>query len=232
MRIDIITGLPKLLESPLQESILKRAQEKKKVEIIVHDLRGFTHDKHKTIDDTPYGGGPGMVLKPEPMFECIESLTADRKYDEVIFLTPDGEPFNQRLANELSLKSNLILICGHYKGVDERVRKSLVTREISIGDYVLTGGELAAAVIVDAIVRLVPGVLNDSESALSDSFQDGLLGAPEYTRPAEYRGMKVPEVLLSGNHSEIQEWRQQERLERTKARRKDLAEIEKQQGSC
>lgn len=232
MRIDIITGLPKLLESPLQESILKRAQEKKKVEIIVHDLRGFTHDKHKTIDDTPYGGGPGMVLKPEPMFECIESLTADRKYDEVIFLTPDGEPFNQRLANELSLKSNLILICGHYKGVDERVRKSLVTREISIGDYVLTGGELAAAVIVDAIVRLVPGVLNDSGSALSDSFQDGLLGAPEYTRPAEYRGMKVPEVLLSGNHSEIQEWRQQERLERTKARRKDLAEIEKQQGSC
>ncbi len=222
MRIDIVTGLPKLLESPLQESILRRAQEKGKVEIVVTDLRRFAHDKHQTIDDTPYGGGSGMILKPEPIFECIESLKADRQYDEIILLTPDGEQFNQGLANELSLKENLLLVCGHYKGVDERVREALITREISIGDYVLTGGELAAAVVTDAIVRLVPGVLNDSESALSDSFQDGLLGSPHYTRPPEYRGIKVPEVLLSGNHAEIEKWRQEQRLERTRKRRKDL----------
>jgi tRNA (guanine37-N1)-methyltransferase len=222
MRIDIITGLPKLLESPLQESILRRAQEKGKAHIVVHDLRQFAHDKHKTIDDTPYGGGAGMVLKPEPIFECVESLTAQRAYDEVILLSPAGERFTQRLSNELSLKENLMLICGHYKGVDERVRKALITREISIGDYVLTGGELAAAVVVDAVVRLVPGVLNDSESALSDSFQDGLLGSPEYTRPAEYRGMKVPDVLLSGDHAEIDEWRERQRLTRTQERREDL----------
>ncbi len=222
MRIDIITGLPKLLESPLQESILRRAQEKGKAEIVVHDLRQFAHDKHKTIDDTPYGGGAGMVLKPEPIFECVEGLTAQRAYDEVILLSPAGERFTQRLSNELSLKENLMLICGHYKGVDERVRKALITREISIGDYVLTGGELAAAVVVDAVVRLVPGVLNDSESALSDSFQDGLLGSPEYTRPAEYRGMKVPDVLLSGDHAEIDEWRERQRLTRTQERREDL----------
>jgi tRNA (guanine37-N1)-methyltransferase len=222
MRIDIITGLPKLLESPLQESILRRAQEKGKAQIVVHDLRQFAHDKHKTIDDTPYGGGAGMVLKPEPIFECVESLTAQRAYDEVILLSPAGGRFTQRLSNELSLKENLMLICGHYKGVDERVRKALITREISIGDYVLTGGELAAAVVVDAVVRLVPGVLNDSESALSDSFQDGLLGSPEYTRPAEYRGMKVPDVLLSGDHAEIDEWRERQRLTRTQERREDL----------
>jgi tRNA (guanine37-N1)-methyltransferase len=222
MRIDIVTGLPKLLESPLQESILRRAQEKGKVEIVVTDLRRFAHDKHQTIDDTPYGGGSGMILKPEPIFECIESLKADRQYDEIILLTPDGEQFNQGLANELSLKENLLLVCGHYKGVDERVREALITREISIGDYVLTGGELAAAAVTDAIVRLVPGVLNDSESALSDSFQDGLLGSPHYTRPPEYRGIKVPEVLLSGNHAEIEKWRQEQRLERTRKRRKDL----------
>jgi tRNA (guanine37-N1)-methyltransferase len=222
MRIDIVTGLPKLLDSPLQESILRRAQEKGKVEIIVHDLRQFAHDKHKTIDDTPYGGGAGMVLKPEPIFESVESLTAQRTYDEIILLSPAGERFTQRIANELSLKEHLMLVCGHYKGVDERVRKALMTREISIGDYVLTGGELAAAVVVDAVVRLVPGVLNDTESALSDSFQDGLLGSPEYTRPAEYRGMKVPDVLLSGNHAEIEEWREQQRLARTHARREDL----------
>jgi tRNA (guanine37-N1)-methyltransferase len=222
MRIDIVTGLPKLLESPLQESILRRAQEKGKAEIVVHDLRQFAHDKHRTIDDTPYGGGAGMVLKPEPIFECVESLTAQRTYDEIILLSPAGERFTQRIANELSLKEHLMLVCGHYKGVDERVRKALMTREISIGDYVLTGGELAAAVVVDAVVRLVPGVLNDSESALSDSFQDGLLGSPEYTRPAEYRGMKVPDVLLSGNHAEIEEWREQQRLARTHARREDL----------
>ena len=222
MRIDIVTGLPKLLESPLQESILRRAQEKGKVEIVVTDLRRFAHDKHQTIDDTPYGGGSGMILKPEPIFECIESLKADRQYDEIILLTPDGEQFNQGLANELSLKENLLLVCGHYKGVDERVREALITREISIGDYVLTGGELAAAAVTDAIVRLVPGVLNDSESALSDSFQDGLLGSPHYTRPPEYRGIKVPDVLLSGNHAEIEKWRQEQRLERTRKRRKDL----------
>jgi len=226
MRIDIITGLPKLLESPLQESILRRAQEKGKAEIVVHDLRQFAHDKHRTIDDTPYGGGAGMVLKPEPIFECVESLTAQRTYDEIILLSPVGERFTQRLANELSLKEHLMLVCGHYKGVDERVRKALITREISIGDYVLTGGELAAAVVVDAVVRLVPGVLNDSESALTDSFQDGLLGSPEYTRPAEYRGMKVPDVLLSGDHAEIEEWREQQRLARTQARREDLMKKE------
>jgi tRNA (guanine37-N1)-methyltransferase len=227
MRIDIVTGLPKLLESPLQESILRRAQEKGKVEIVVTDLRRFAHDKHQTIDDTPYGGGSGMILKPEPIFECIESLKADRQYDEIVLLTPDGEQFNQGLANELSLKENLLLVCGHYKGVDERVREALITREISIGDYVLTGGELAAAVVIDAIVRLVPGVLNDSESALSDSFQDGLLGSPHYTRPPEYRGIKVPDVLLSGNHAEIEKWRQEQRLERTRKRRKDLLNRER-----
>lgn len=222
MRIDILTGLPKLLESPFQESILKRAQEKSAVEIIVHDLRSYAHDRHKSIDDTPYGGGAGMVLKPEPIFECVEKLQAERAYDEVILLTAEGEKFNQALANELSLRSNVILLCGHYKGVDERVRQRLVTREISIGDVVLTGGELAAAVVVDAVVRLIPGVLHDGESALSDSFQDGMLGAPQYTKPAEFRGMRVPEVLLSGNHSEIERWREEQRLERTRTRRKDL----------
>lgn len=221
MRIDIVTGLPKLLESPLQESILRRAQDKGKVELFVHDLREFAHDKHKTIDDTPYGGGAGMVLKPEPVFECVEQLQKDRSYDEVILLAADGERLTQPLANELSLKQNIILVCGHYKGVDERVREVLVTRAISIGDYVLTGGELAAAVVVDAVVRLVPGVLNDSESALSDSFQDGLLGAPQYTRPPDYRGMKVPDVLLSGNHADIEQWRQDQRQHRTQARRSE-----------
>lgn len=222
MRIDIVTGLPRLLESPLQESIIHRGQEKGKIEIVVHDLREYTHDKHKTIDDTPYGGGAGMVLKPEPIFECVEALRAQRSYDEVILLAADGEKFDQRVANELSLKTNLILVCGHYKGIDERVRGALVTRELSIGDFVLTGGEIAAVVVVDAVARLLPGVLNDSESALSDSFQDGLLGAPQYTRPPEYRGMKVPEVLLSGNHSDIEEWRERQRNERTQSRRSDL----------
>lgn len=224
IRFDIVTGLPKLLESPFEESILRRARERGIVEIVVHDLRTFTHDKHQTIDDTPYGGGAGMVLKPEPVFECVEALQKERRYDEVILLTPDGETLTQPIANELSLKENLLLLCGHYKGVDERVREKLVTKEISIGDYVLTGGELAAVVVVDAIARLVPGVLNDAESALSDSFQDGLLGAPEYTRPPEYRGMKVPEVLLKGNHREIQQWRLEERNRRTRARRNDLLE--------
>ncbi|HEX9614607.1 MAG TPA: tRNA (guanosine(37)-N1)-methyltransferase TrmD [Bacteroidota bacterium] len=224
MRIDIVTGVPKLLSSPLQESILRRAQEKNLVEIVVHDLREYAHDKHKTIDDSPYGGGSGMILRVEPIFECIETLKKERTYDEVIFLSPEGETFTQKAANGLSLKGNLLLLSGHYKGVDERVRQSLITREISIGDYVLTGGELAAAVVVDAIVRLVPGVLNASESALSDSFQDGLLGYPEYTRPAEFRGMKVPEELLSGDHKEIERWRSEQRLRRTGERRKDLLE--------
>lgn len=223
IRIDILTGLPKLLESPLQESILKRAQEKEKVAIVVHDLRDFTHDKHRTIDDTPYGGGAGMVLKPEPIFECVEALRREREYDEILLMTPDGPTLSQKTANDLSLNQNLLIICGHYKGVDERVREGLVTREVSIGDYVLTGGELAAAVLVDAVVRLIPGVLNDSESALSDSFQDGLLGYPEYTKPAEFRGMKVPEALLSGDHKKIQHWRDEQRRKRTETRRHDLS---------
>ena len=216
MRIDIITGLPKLLESPLQESILKRAQNKEIVEIIAHDLRAYTHDKHNTIDDAPYGGGAGMVLKPEPFFECVEALKAQRQYDEIIFLAADGEVFTQKIATQLSLKKNLILLCGHYKGVDQRVREVLATREISTGDYVLTGGELAAVVVVDAVVRLIPGVLNDGESALTDSFQDGMLGCPQYTRPAEYRGMTIPDVLLSGNHREIDQWRMEQREQRTR----------------
>ena len=222
IRIDILTGLPKLLASPLSESILKIAQEKKLAEIVVHDLRKFTHDKHHTLDESPYGGGAGMIMKPEPVFECVESLTAERKYDEIVYVTADGEPFTQKVANELSLASNLIILCGHYKGVDERVRTGLITREISIGDYVLTGGELAALVVADAVVRLVPGVIGDGESALTDSFQDGLLDSPHYTRPPEFRGMKVPDVLLSGNHKEISEWREEERVRRTTERRKDL----------
>jgi tRNA (guanine37-N1)-methyltransferase len=221
MRIDIITGLPKLLESPLQESILKRAQNKEIVEIVVHDLRAYTHDKHNTIDDAPYGGGAGMVLKPEPFFECVEALKAQRQYDEIIFLAADGEVFTQKIATQLSLKKNLILLCGHYKGVDQRVREVLATREISIGDYVLTGGELAAVVVVDAVVRLIPGVLNDGESALTDSFQDGMLGCPQYTRPSDYRGMTIPDVLLSGNHHEIDRWRMEQREQRTRRLRGD-----------
>jgi len=221
MRIDILTGLPKLLESPLQESILKRAQEKEIVEIAVHDLRAYTHDKHHTIDDTPYGGGAGMVLKPEPFFECVDELKAQRSYDEIIFLTADGDVLTQKVATELSLKNNLMLLCGHYKGVDQRVRDTLVTREISIGEYVLTGGELAAVVVVDAVVRLIPGVLNDGESALTDSYQDNLLGCQQFTRPADYRGLTVPEVLLSGDHKEIDRWRQEQRERRTKRLRGD-----------
>lgn len=222
IRFDIVTGLPRLLDSPFQESILKRAQAKGIAAIVVHDLREFAHDKHQTIDDTPYGGGAGMVMKPEPLFECVEHLQSERAYDEVVFLSADGERFDQHLATELSLKRNILLLCGHYKGVDQRVRDALVTREISIGDFVLTGGELAAAVIVDAVVRLIPGVLNDGESALSDSFQDGLLGSPQFTRPAEYRGMKVPDVLLSGDHKAVDEWRQEQREQRTRELRSDL----------
>lgn len=222
MRIDIISGVPKILESPLNESIVKQAKKKKLVEIHVHDLRDYTHDKHRTIDDMPYGGGAGMILKPEPIFSCIEKLQHERSYDEVIYATADGERFTQKIANELSLKKNLLILCGHYKGIDERVRKTLITREISIGDYVLTGGELAALVIVDAVIRLLPGVLHDGESLLTDSFQEKLLDASWYTRPAKFRGMTVPRVLLSGDHHEIEKWRRQERLKKTRSRRKDL----------
>ncbi|MEP0823539.1 MAG: tRNA (guanosine(37)-N1)-methyltransferase TrmD [Ignavibacterium sp.] len=229
MRIDIVSGVPELLTSPLQESIVRRAQEKGLAEIHVHNLRDYAHDKHKTIDDTPYGGGSGMILKPGPIFECVEALKAQRAYDEVVFMSPEGERLDQKLVNKLSLTQNLIVLCGHYKGVDERVREALVTREISIGDYVLTGGELAAAVLVDAVVRLIPGVLNASESALTDSFQDGLLGYPEYTRPAEFRGMKVPDELLSGDHKRVGQWREEQRLRRTKERRTDLLESQREQ---
>jgi tRNA (guanine37-N1)-methyltransferase len=224
MRIDVVTGLPGLVQGPLDESILKRARAEGLVQIAVHDLREYATDRHRTIDDTPYGGGAGMILKPEPVFACIEGLTQGRRYDEVIYLSADGERLDQRLATELSLAENLLLLCGHYKGIDERIREALVTREVSIGDYVLTGGELAALVVIDAVARLIPGVIGDGESLMTDSFQDDLLGAPQYTRPAEFRGMKVPEVLLSGNHKEIDAWRMEQRRKRTRERRSDLFE--------
>jgi len=222
MRIDVISGLPNLFQGPLNESILKRAQQDGYVEIIVHDLRSYTHDRHHSIDDSPYGGGAGMILKPEPIFECIDHLKEERSYDEIILTTPQGETLNQPMATELSLTANIILLCGHYKGVDQRVRDALVTREISIGDYVLTGGELAAMVIIDAVVRLIPGVINDAESLLSDSFMDGRLDCPHYTRPPEYRGLLVPPVLLSGDHAEIAAWRKHTADELTATRRPDL----------
>lgn len=222
MRIDIITGFPKLVQGPLEESIIKRAQDAALAEIVVHDLRDYTHDKHNTIDDSPYGGGAGMILKPEPIFECIEALQAERTYDEIILTTPAGEQFNQKMANTLSLSNNIAIICGHYKGIDERVNQALVTREVSIGDYVLTGGELPALVIVDSIVRLIPGVVGDGESLLSDSFQDMCLDSPYYTRPPEYRGMSVPEVLQKGNHKNIELWRREQAESMTKSRRPDL----------
>ncbi len=222
MRIDIITVLPGLLESPFAHSILLRAQKKGLCEIHVHNLRDYADNKHKSVDDYPYGGGSGMVMQIEPFAACIEALRAERSYDEVIFLTPDGETFNQSTANELSLKGHLILLCGHYKGIDQRIRDLFVTREISIGDYVLSGGELPAAILVDAIVRLIPGVLSDETSALSDSFQGELLDAPVYTRPAEWRGHKVPDILLSGNEAAIKTWQYEQALAKTKERRPDL----------
>lgn len=222
MRIDLITILPKLLEGPFSDSILKRAINNKLVEIHMHDLRAYSTNKHKRIDDYQYGGGAGMVMQIEPIDRIISKLKSERNYDEVIYMTPDGELFNQHTANQLSLKGNLIILCGHYKGVDERVRETLITKEISIGDYVLTGGELAAAVVCDAIIRLIPGVMNDETSALTDSFQDNLLAPPVYTRPEEYKGLKVPDVLLSGNFKEIDEWRYQQSISRTKNRRPDL----------
>ena len=224
MRIDVVTGFPGLLAGPLDESILGKARKKGIVEIVVHDLRNYAADRHRTIDDAPYGGGAGMILKVEPVFALIESLMKERRYDEVIYLSADGERFTQQAANALSMKGSLILLCGHYKGIDERIRESLVTKEISIGDYVLTGGELPALVIIDAIVRLIPGALHDGESMLTDSFQDGLLDAPSFTRPPEFRGMRVPEVLLSGNHEEIAAWRMAQRRRRTQERRTDLME--------
>jgi tRNA (guanine-N1)-methyltransferase len=222
MRIDIITVLPELLKSPFEASILKRAIEKDLVEIHLHNLRDYATGKYRQIDDYQFGGGAGMVMMVEPIDKCISQLKADRDYDEIIYMTPDGTTLNQRMANELSLKGNLIILCGHYKGVDQRVRDMFVTREISVGDYVLSGGELAAAILCDSIIRLLPGVLNDETSALTDTFQDNLLAPPVYTRPAEYKGREVPKILLSGNLPEIEKWREQQSLERTQERRPDL----------
>jgi tRNA (guanine37-N1)-methyltransferase len=222
MRIDIITIFPGMFTGPLDFSIIKRAMDKGIVEIHLHDLREFARNKYRTLDDYCFGGGAGMVMMIEPIAECITWLKKQREYDEVIFLTPDGELLDQKIANEISLKGNLILLCGHYKGVDERVRDHFITREISIGDYVLSGGELAAAVLVDSVIRLIPGVLGDETSALSDSFQDGLLSPPVYTRPADFKGWKVPDILLSGHEANIREWRLQQAIERTKRRRPGL----------
>lgn len=222
MRIDIISVLPQLMESPFSDSIVQRAKNKGHVEIVLHNLRDYAHNKHKSVDDYSYGGGSGMVMCIEPFALCIEKLKSEREYDEVIFLTPDGETLNQGIANELSLKGNILMLCGHYKGIDERIREHFVTREISIGDFVLSGGELAACVLVDSIIRLIPGVLSDETSALSDSFQDGLLSAPVYTRPSEYRGWKVPDILLSGDPVAIGKWQFEQSMERTKKRRPDL----------
>jgi len=222
MRIDIITCLPRLLDSPFSDSILKRAQQKGIVTVHVHDLREYGTGKHRSTDDYAFGGGAGMVMMIEPIDNCINKLKSERSYNEVIYMSPDGELFSQTIANELSLKENLILLCGHYKGVDERVREHLITREISIGDYVLSGGELAAAVVSDAVIRLIPGVLSDESSALTDSFQDGLVAPPVYTRPAEYNGWKVPDLLLSGHESKIEQWKHEKSLERTQNRRPDL----------
>lgn len=222
MHIDIVTVLPRLLDSPFAHSILKRAQDKGLAEIQVHNLRDYAGNKHKNVDDYPYGGGSGMVMMIEPFANCIQQLKSLRKYDEIIFMTPDGELLNQAMANNLATLQNVIVLCGHYKGVDERIREHFVTKEISIGDYVLSGGELPAAVLVDAVVRLLPGVLSDESSALSDSFQDGLLDAPVYTRPADFKGLKVPDILLGGNTPEIEKWRHEKALERTRQRRPDL----------
>jgi tRNA (guanine37-N1)-methyltransferase len=222
MRIDIISAVPKLLESPLKHSIVGNARDNGLVEIHVHDLRDYSEDKHKKVDDYPYGGGAGMVLTPQPIFSCIEQLQSQRDYDQIIYTAPNGEPFEQESANRLSLNQNLMFLCGHYKGVDQRVIDSLITKTYSIGDYVLSGGELPALVMVDSIVRLLPGALGDSESALTDSFQNDLLEGPVYTRPAEFRGIEVPKVLRSGNHQKVKEWRFEQSLERTKQVRPDI----------
>ena len=224
MRIDIITVVPELLASPLNESILKRAQESGHAESYVHNLRDYTADKRRTVDDYPFGGEAGMVMKIEPVFRCIEKLKSERDYDEIIFTSPDGITYNQREANRLSLMKNIIILCGHYKGIDYRIREHLITREISIGDYVLTGGELAACIIADSVVRIIPGAIGDEASALTDCFQDNLLAPPVYTRPAEFNGWKVPDVLLSGNFAEIEKWQEEQAYTRTQALRPDLLE--------
>ena len=222
MRIDIITAVPELLEGPFDHSIIKRAQQKGLIEIRIHNLRDYTTDRHRTVDDYPFSRGGGMVLKIEPIDSAISYLKSEIDFDEIIYTSPDGEPFDQKMANRLSCMQNLIILCGHYKGVDQRVRDNLITKEVSIGDYVLTGGELAAAVMVDAIVRLLPGAMSDEESALTDSFQDGLLAPPLYTRPAEYKGWKVPDILLSGNDRDIDNWKFDQAVERTRRIRPDL----------
>lgn len=224
MRIDIITVLPEMIEGFFNCSIMKRAQNKNIAEICIHNLRDYTTDKYRKVDDYPFGGCAGMVMKIEPIDRCISTLKEQREYDDIIFTTPDGEKFDQKMANSLSLSNNLIILCGHFKGIDYRIREHLITKEISIGDYVLTGGELAAAVIADSIIRIIPGVISDEQSALSDSFQDNLLAPPVYTRPADYKGWKVPEVLLSGHEANIRNWEFQESLERTKLLRPDLLE--------
>jgi tRNA (guanine37-N1)-methyltransferase len=222
MRIDIITVLPELLESPLNTSILKRAQEKGLVELVVHNLRDYSTNKQKSVDDYAFGGGAGMVMQIQPIADCIEKLQAERTYNEIIYMTPDGETMKQGMVNTLSLKENLIILAGHYKGVDQRVRDLFITKEISIGDFVLTGGELPAVLLADAIIRLIPGVIGDETSALTDSFQDNLLAPPVYTRPEEYRGLRVPDVLLSGDHKKIEAWREDQAFKRTEERRPDL----------
>ena len=222
MRVDILTILPRLLDGPFADSILNRAQKKGLCEIHIHNIRDYSTDKHKSVDDYQFGGGAGMVMLIQPIADCIDKLKAEREYDEIIYLTPDGDRLSQSMCNTFSLGKNLLMICGHYKGIDQRLRDHYVTREISIGDYVLSGGELAAAVLVDAIFRLIPGVMNDETSALTDSFQDNLLAPPVYTRPAEYNGWKVPDVLTSGNFKIIEEWRMQQAFEKTKTRRPDL----------
>jgi len=233
MRIDVVTAFPRLLQSPLEESMIKRAREKGLVEIRIHDLRDFTTDKHRQVDDYPYGGGPGMILKPEPIFRCVDAILAERTSPtgapRVILFTPQGGLYDQRKAHELAQCAHLILVCGHYKGVDERVREQLITDEISIGDYVLTGGELPALVVIDSVVRLIPGVLGDYDSAATDDFTTGLLDHPHYTRPEDFRGLKVPAILLSGHHEAIARWRREKALERTRQRRPDLLR-EKPQG--
>lgn len=222
MRIDIITVLPEMIEGFFNCSIISRAQKKGLAEIYIHNLRDWTFDKYRRVDDYPFGGSAGMVMKIEPIDRCISELREQREYDEVIYTTPDGEMFNQHMANDLSMKQNLIILCGHFKGIDQRIREHLITKEISIGDYVLTGGEIAAAAIADAVVRIIPGVISDEQSALSDSFQDNLLAPPVYTRPAEYKGWKVPDILLSGHEANIRNWELQQSIERTKRLRPDL----------
>ncbi|MFP4065690.1 MAG: tRNA (guanosine(37)-N1)-methyltransferase TrmD [Bacteroidales bacterium] len=222
MRIDILTLFPGMFAGPFSHSIIKRAMEKKMVEIHLHDIRDYSTDKHRRVDDYPFGGGAGMVMMIEPIERCIAALKEEREYDEIIYLTPDGERLEQSMANQLSVQKNLMLLCGHYKGIDERIREHMITREISVGDYVLSGGELPAAVLADAVVRLIPGVLGDETSALSDSFQDNLLSPPVYTRPADYKGWQVPDVLLSGHDRKIAEWRHEKAVERTRERRPGL----------